>query len=399
MIGRRDILRAAAAGGLAFGSRDLFAQTTGTEKKKSTPAKKKATPEPPVVADERVNQVLAPVRDEHRLPGLIGAIVTGNKLAAIGALGIRKIGATDPIRVTDQVHLGSDTKAMTATMIGTLVDEGKLSWGSKIGDVFTQAASQIHRDYRSVTLSYLLTHRAGLPANAPWWDLPGKTTTAKRRTLLTTTLRDAPLTKPGSTYAYSNVGYVLAALMAEHVSGQSWETLMTKRLFEPLGMTSAGFGSPGHAGKVDQPWGHRDSGGEVRPTQVDNAPVLGPAGTVHCSVPDWAKFASLHMSGAQGKPKILKASTFRALHTPPPGNNYAGGWIVLERSWANGLALNHSGSNTAWYATIWIAPVRDFGILVATNLGGDTAFKANDQAVTELLKSFDFLTRARSGGR
>ena len=91
MIRRRDILRAAAAGGLAFGSRDSFAQTKGTAKKKAAPE------QPPVRADERVNQVLAPVRDEHRLPGLIGAILTGNKLAAIGALGIRKIGATDPI--------------------------------------------------------------------------------------------------------------------------------------------------------------------------------------------------------------------------------------------------------------------------------------------------------------
>jgi CubicO group peptidase (beta-lactamase class C family) len=161
MIRRRDILRAAAAGGLAFGSRDSFAQTKGTEKKKAAPE------QTPVLADERVNQVLAPVRDEHRLPGLIGAILTGNKLAAIGALGIRKIGATDPFRVTDQVHLGSNTKAMTATVIGTLVDEGKLSWGSKIRDVFPQAASQIHRDFQTVTLSQLLTHRAGLPPNAP----------------------------------------------------------------------------------------------------------------------------------------------------------------------------------------------------------------------------------------
>ena len=59
--------------------------------------------------------MLAPVRDEHHLPGLIGAIVTGDRLAAIGAIGIRKIGSSEPIRVTDQVHLGSCTKAMTAT--------------------------------------------------------------------------------------------------------------------------------------------------------------------------------------------------------------------------------------------------------------------------------------------
>ena len=103
--------------------------------------KKPANSQPPVQADERVNQVLAPVRDEHHLPGLIGAILTGDRLAAIGALGIRKIGSPEPIRVTDQVHLGSCTKAMTATMIGTLVDEGKLTWGSTIREVFPEVAA------------------------------------------------------------------------------------------------------------------------------------------------------------------------------------------------------------------------------------------------------------------
>jgi hypothetical protein len=72
-----------------------FGQTKGPEHKEAAPAA------PPAEADYRVNRVLAPVRDEHHLPGLIGAILTGNRLAAIGALGIRKIGAHEPIRVTD----------------------------------------------------------------------------------------------------------------------------------------------------------------------------------------------------------------------------------------------------------------------------------------------------------
>jgi len=57
---------------------------------------------------------------------LIGAILTGKGLA-VGAVGIRKIGSAEPIRVTDRMHLGSCTKAMTATVIGTLIDEGKLT--------------------------------------------------------------------------------------------------------------------------------------------------------------------------------------------------------------------------------------------------------------------------------
>jgi CubicO group peptidase (beta-lactamase class C family) len=384
MMKRRDFAAAAVAQGLGLWSGAAIAQTKATGKKSAAPA---------VRADERVNDVLAPVRDEHHLPGLIGALLVGEKLAAIGALGIRKIGAPDLMRVTDLVHLGSCTKAMTATMIGTLVDQGKLTWGSTFRELFPNAAKELHSDFQTVTLAQLLNHRAGLPNDGPWWNLSGTTTTQKRRDLLYRMLKDAPENRPGSTYRYSNVGYALAGLMAEQVTGQSWEELMRGRLFEPLGMTSAGFGSPGHAGRVDQPWGHHAFGDEVRPTLRDNAPAMGPAGTVHCTVPDWAKFVALHLRAARGTARLLKPPSFRALHTPPRGGEYAGGWKVVERSWANGLALAHSGSNSNWFTAVWIAPARGFAVLAATNQGGESADTACDQAVTKLIESAGYLAQ------
>ncbi len=244
-----------------------------------------------------------------------------------------------------------------------------------------------------MTLSHLLTHRAGLPHDAPWWNLAGETTTEKRWSLLTSFLTSAPINKPGSTYVYSNVGYVLAALMAESVTGQSWETLMRERLFEPLGMTTAGFGSPTQSGMVDQPWGHHASGNDIRPSLQDNVPVLGPAASVHCSVPDWAKFAALHLGGDRGRSRLLKPETFRTLHTPPPGFEYAGGWMIGDRSWAGGVVLTHNGSNRFFFSSIWLAPVREIAILVATNQGDQSCQAACDQTVEALVRSFDFLTR------
>jgi CubicO group peptidase (beta-lactamase class C family) len=274
-----------------------------------------------------------------------------------------------------------------------LVDAGNLTWASRIRDVFPDVASQLHPAFQAVTLSQLLTHRAGLPHDAAWWELTGKTPTAQRWSLLTSILANAPASKPGSTYAYSNVGYALAGLMAEAVTGKAWETLMRERLFEPLEMTSAGFGSPGRPETVDQPWGHSASGNDIRPTFADNPPSIGPAATIHCSVPDWAKFAALHLGGERGRARLLKPATFRTLHTPPPGFDYAGGWLVGDQSWADGRVLTHNGSNTAWYATIWLVPARDFAILVATNQGDHAAQTACEEAVTALLRSFDYLTR------
>ncbi len=134
MIGRRDFLRAAAVGQMAAFSGSTFGQSRGTSKRRTSAERST------IQADERVNRVLAPVRDAHHLPGLIGAILSGNRLTAIGAIGIRKIGSTEPIRASDKMHLGSNTKAMTATLIGMLVDAGKLTWRSRISDVFPDVA-------------------------------------------------------------------------------------------------------------------------------------------------------------------------------------------------------------------------------------------------------------------
>ena len=75
---------------------------------------------------------------------MIGAIVKGDTLASIGAAGIRKLGSAEPMQVQDQVHIGSCTKAMTATLIGMLVDDGLLTWSSTIRDVFPEVASRLH---------------------------------------------------------------------------------------------------------------------------------------------------------------------------------------------------------------------------------------------------------------
>src|SRR5207237_1946204 len=143
--------------------------------------------------------------------------------------GIRKVGSEAPIQVGDRGHLGSCTKAMTATLIGTLVDQGALSWSSTIREIFPERAGTLHADFATVTLAQLLTHRAGLPHDGPWWELRGRTTTERRRDLMSRLLTKPPETKPGTAYAYSNVDYVLAGLMAEQATGKPWETLMRER--------------------------------------------------------------------------------------------------------------------------------------------------------------------------
>jgi CubicO group peptidase (beta-lactamase class C family) len=360
--------------------------------------------ESPTTPPENLNSLLEPIRQKYDLPALAGAIVTSKGLVGAGAVGVRKYGTQTPVTVNDQFHLGSDTKAMTATMLATLVEEGKLSWTTTLEQVFPELASKMDAAYRKVTLDQLLAHRSGFtdeswPAGktfADMYKLPG-TPREQRAASVAMVLREAPVNPPGSKFLYSNRNYAVAGAMAERVANDSWESLMQKRVFDPLGMQTCGFGAMGtYAGpdpkKIDQPWQHKllllghdaiDPG-----PQSDNPPVIGPAGTVHCSIIDWGKFATAHLRGEEGLPGILKPETFKRLHTPLFSGDYVAGWGVVDRPWAGGHALTHSGSNTMNFAIVWMAPIKDFAVLVATNQGGGQTFNACDAAAAALILHF-----------
>jgi hypothetical protein len=150
-------------------------------------------------------------------------------------------------------------------------------------------------------------------------------------------------------------------------------------------MRDAGFGGVGTPGRVDQPWPHRESGEPMTSNgpAVDNPAVIGPAGTVHATLEAWAKFIADHLKGARGEAALLKPETYKVLHTPDL-QDYAGGWLAAQRSWAGGLALAHDGDNTMNHCTVWIAPAKNFAVLACTNRGGQD--KATDDVVGALIK-------------
>jgi len=113
--------------------------------------------------------------------------------------------------------------------------------------------------------------------------------------------------------------------------------------------------------------------------------VLSPAGRVHCTIQDWAKFVADQLRGDRGEQALLQPASYQKLHTPPFGGEYALGWLVVERDWAGGTALNHGGDNTMNCANVWVAPRRDFAVLVCVNQSGDIAFRASDEAVGALI--------------
>lgn len=343
-------------------------------------------------APRDVSTLLAPVIQKHNVPGMGAAVVRHGETVAIGVAGVRTRGKPDKVAPADLFHIGSDTKAITGMLCGILVDEGKLKWSQTLGETFPDLKRSMDPQYQAVTLEQLLTHRGGAPGELEKSDLWGKlwghkgTPTSARRALLVGVTSKPPEAPPGTKYIYSNAGTSMAAHMAEKVTGKSWEDLVREKIFVPLGMTTAGFGPPGTRGKNDQPRGHKADGSPVEPGPgADNPVAIGPAGIVHCSMGDWAKFAAANLPG--GKTKLVKPETLEKLHTAPAAGSgepkYAMGWIIAEgQPWAGGPALTHGGSNTMWYAAIWLAPARDFAVVVACNQANP---KACNDAVLALI--------------
>lgn len=332
---------------------------------------------------------LEEIRLANELPALGGAIVTSEGLRSIAVTGVRKIGTDVAATAEDLWHLGSNTKAMTATLAAVAVEAGKIAWDTTVGEVFTRERGLKESPLSRATLTHLLSHWSGLPANAPWGEAAraGKDLRDQREAVLQMAIRLEDLPEPGEQHLYSNWGYVVAGHMLESLLKLPWEEQMRRAVFAPLGIARAGFGGIGTEGKVDQPWPH-GADGQPMPKNgpaVDNLPVLGPAGTVHMDFADWAKFVAEHLAGPQGGGKLLKTATYEQLHTAAQdGEPYAYGWLALERGWG-GRVLNHNGSNTMNYSVAWLAPEKDFALLACTNQGGDSCAKALDEVVGMLL--------------
>ena len=253
--------------------------------------------------------------------------------------GTRSIDALVAVTRQDKWHLGSITKSMTATLAARIVESGGLRWDARLGDVLGTRVAGMLPEYSDVTLLHILSHRGGLPRDVPS-VLKADGTFLSRHEYVEAALRLPSVAAPGERMSYSNVDYVVAGLLLETVSGQPWEDLIAAHVFRPLGIRSFGFGPPGSDDKLDQPQGHEQGPKALRPTRYDIPVAMAPAGRVHMNLDDLLLYLAAHRDRPAA---FLKESSWRTLHTPPFGGDYALGWSVSPSG-----TLSHGGTNQKW---------------------------------------------------
>jgi CubicO group peptidase (beta-lactamase class C family) len=350
-------------------------------------------------AERFLRERVGPTRAKHGIPALGAAIVTADDEEGLPAWvgGTRVRGRDDPAALDDRWHIGSCAKAMTGALYARLVERGETSWDATLPELFPDLGP-IDPGWRDTPIDRVLTHRSGLPANLDragldaWFEDDRPVT--DQRTDATARALSGPPRRPGS-FRYSNLGYIVVGAAIERIAGRSWEQAVIDEVLAPVGVTSAGFGAPTGA----QPWGHRsrllgmgrgdpvDPGPPDRPdVRADNPPVMGPAGRIHITLADWARFIRVFLADGGG---LLTHASISKLTTPPGGRGpqQGMGWAVPPGRLARDVALGQQGSNTAWVATALISSVWDRAALVVCNDGRGRMLAVTGRLAVGLLAS------------
>jgi D-alanyl-D-alanine carboxypeptidase len=308
---------------------------------------------------------LEELRAGFGLPALAAGIAADGT-ETILVSGVRKADNPTPVAAGDKFHMGSCGKAITAALVRQLSGEGYFSLDAVLAAALR--GIEMAACWQDVTLRQLLTHTSGLCANYP--DLPRlhKLDTklapdAIRRDIVEEILHAAE-GAPRGAFLYSNMGYIILGHVCEQAAEQPYEDLVRQRIFNRLGMDSAGFGCAAGA-DPDQPWGHLREDGMLQPLPMDNPKAYAPAGTMHASLSDWLKLLA-SLAG-----EVTKAEA----------DGY--GEAAFTR---RGDIFSHDGSNTMNYARAILVPRGKAAIIIASNDGSQQAQQAVNDLSVHILK-------------
>jgi CubicO group peptidase (beta-lactamase class C family) len=320
--------------------------------------------------------------EDWRIPGLAIAVIKDGEVVHAKGYGARELGTPDRVDEHTLFAVGSTTKAMTAALIGMLVDEKKVAWDDPVIKHIPWFQMKDPSVTRELTVRDLLTHRAGLGnADFLWYGQDNSTEEILRRVRLLD-----PAYSLRSRFIYQNVMYAAAGQVIANVTGKPWTEVVKTRIFDPLEMrqTVATLGQVPPGGNVASP--HAMVGGRVKVISNISVDSVAAAGSVWSNVHDMAKWLQFLLDGgtAPGGRRLLSEAAVRELFrsqafvpetmyptsqlVKPHWMTYALGWFQQDY---RGRAVDfHTGSIDGMIAIAGLIRDERLGVMVLANLSG-----------------------------
>ena len=315
--------------------------------------------------------------EDFNTPGLAVGVVAGGEVVLARGYGFRDIEKALPVTENTLFAIGSTTKAFTAALVGTLVDEGKVGWDDKVVQHLTEFRLEDEYAQLHMTVRDLLSHRSGLPRHdLVWYNSP------LNREQLFRSLGDLePTYELRQQYQYQNLMFLAAGILAERELNQSWEDGVRARIFKPLGMTASIFDLDAVKASPDHALPYFETEDTLKQIPFRDITNIGPAGSIFSTLADMTKWVQFQLGDGQvGGTALLQQATLQEMHSPQtimsgypsdPNNMltaYGLGWIL--DAYHGHFRVHHDGAIDGFSAYVALLPHDEMGMVVLVNKNG-----------------------------
>ncbi|MDB5242840.1 MAG: beta-lactamase [Spirosoma sp.] len=327
------------------------------------------------------------------VPGIAVAVVKDGKVVHAKGYGVRSLRTREKVDENTLFGIASNTKAFTATALGILIDEGKLTWDDKVIDYIPEFRMYNGYVTEEFTIRDLLTHRSGLGLGAGdlmfWPDSSNFT----MKDIIHNLRYLKPVSSFRTKYDYDNLLYMVAGEIIERVSGKSWEAFVEERIMQPLQMTRSAGSWQRVADKSNAIEAHASVNGKVEVIRRDSIRFGFAAGGINSSVADMTKWVIAQLNKGKYGDNLSKQLFSETVHQemwspqtilpvspapqPPYNTHFAAyglGWGLSDVKGFKQVA--HTGGLAGMVTQVTLLPELRLGIIVFTNQQVGAAFSA-----------------------
>jgi CubicO group peptidase (beta-lactamase class C family) len=353
------------------------------------PAAAQTTPDFKAI-DTLIKQYMA----DYYIPGAALGIVKDGKLIYAQGYGYSDLDSKKPVTADTVFEIGSISKSFTALDVSQLVDAGKIDLDKPVITYLPDFKLSDLDATKTLTVRQVLSHASGLPRADDLWI---NTVPASRQQVIDDMAKIKLTAKPGQIWQYCNQNFVLAGVIIEKLTGQTWEDYTQQHILAPLGMKSSGFtiehlqSSPDHA-QPTLPDNLTDYMGiPYTSPHYQSISRLAPAGAINASLNDMAQYTIFQLGdGTFNGQKIVSKQGLDTMHTQQisvkggqegdlltkisltQNIGYGFGWVTED--YRGYHIVQHDGSIDGYYAGVTMVPSDKLGIILLTNASSANVF-------------------------
>ncbi|MCB0775190.1 MAG: serine hydrolase [Chitinophagaceae bacterium] len=352
----------------------LFTATISFSQKKS----KKTSTDPFSGLDTAFQRVLK----DQKIAGFAVAVVEKNKVIYAKGFGYRDYEKKLPVTANTLFAIGSCTKAFTASLLGLLNKEDKIEFNKPVRQYLPELEFYNNDMNNLITVKDMMCHRTGLPRHDYSWYL---FKTSSRDSLLQRIKYQEPTAAVRETWQYNNFMFLAQGMIAEKLTGKSWEDNVKEKIFAPLGMNRSNFSIKDMEKSNDASLGYRIKDDSIiKKTKYYNIDAMGPAGSINSSVNEMANWVITWINGGKFNDKeilppayVSEAMSSQMVIGPGLPDkelpdaylaNYGYGWMIT--SYRGHYRVEHGGNIDGFSASTSFFPSDSIGIVVLTNQNG-----------------------------